>query len=85
MSVHAHDEESAVTLKALVDGERVVASAPSATTEDVANVLRLSRSTVRRKLVGGELHGFRVGSGPKAHWRVSWVELERVAREGVRR
>lgn len=49
------------------------------TPDEVADVLRVSSGTVRRHLVSGEIRGVRVGSGPKAPWRIPSTELDRLS------
>lgn len=47
------------------------------TIEETAARLRQSPATVRRKIREGELPAIRVGSGPRAPYRIDPVELER--------
>jgi excisionase family DNA binding protein len=51
---------------------------------EVARLVRLDASTVRRKLAAGEIRGVKVGRGAKAHWRIPPGEAERFLREGAR-
>jgi excisionase family DNA binding protein len=46
------------------------------TIEETAARLRQSPATVRRKIREGQLPAIRVGSGPRAPFRVNPVELE---------
>jgi excisionase family DNA binding protein len=47
------------------------------TVEDVCDRLRVSRATVYRKIMAGELGAVRLGRGPNAHLRVPEDRLER--------
>ncbi len=51
------------------------------TTEEAAALLRVSRQTVYRLLERGELHGLRLGSGPRAPFRIERAELARFLRQ----
>jgi excisionase family DNA binding protein len=46
------------------------------TTHQVARRLNVSEETVRRRLRQGEIPGLRLGSGPRAPFRVVEAELE---------
>jgi excisionase family DNA binding protein len=47
------------------------------TTEEFADALRVRTETVRRHLLSGDIRGVRIGSGPKAPWRIPVSELRR--------
>ena len=53
------------------------------TAEEAAALLRLSPQTVRGLLRRGDIHGVRIGSGPKATWRIPVGELQRLCGDDV--
>lgn len=53
-------------------GDRLV------TARAAAAVLGVQPETVRRHLRSGEVRGVRIGSGPKARWRIPAEELRRL-------
>jgi excisionase family DNA binding protein len=56
---------------------------PLLTVSEVALMLRQSAGSVYRKLESGDLPGIKLGSSPRAPWRVPAAELDRwLVREG---
>jgi excisionase family DNA binding protein len=55
-------------------------------TGDLAEYLQVSKSTVRKRALRGDLPGFKpLGSGPRASWRFDPEEIEDLRRtKGVR-
>jgi len=49
--------------------------------QEFASAVRLKPATVRRHLATGDIRGVRIGSGPKAVWRIPRAELDRLSGE----
>lgn len=53
---------------------------PCITPEEAADEIRVHIGTIRRLLREGVIKGFRVGNGPRSHWRIplsAWEEFKR--------
>ncbi len=51
------------------------------TVDELASAIRVRPATVRRHLATGDIRGTRLGTGPKAHWRIPLAELRRLSGE----